>query len=315
MVTNRFLAAFFAVFYFASVGNAQSMLGQALSEHEPNRIVWTNDDDDVAYLDLQVSLRYELLPRTFEGISRKVSPEGSTKRLRPYIAFTTRLGQYVKTRESAPVIGKRFNPQIYLRFESPQSWYMQIAYGHESNGQHIDSLDQFQRAQEEELLVNEDSTFARDFVSRGWDYSEFVAAKEFTGGATRFGFYMSGRYFLRDGALEGEPDEFFPWETVDEDRVTRRIQVHGLRATVKYEQDVNLGFIKGWKVAGGFETGVESFGMIGKHQTWRVESTVLCGVLPIHAFASTGFGGDLARYNRKVDSFGFGFEFRPSWRG
>jgi hypothetical protein len=136
-----------------------------LTSYEPNRLGWTFDDNDVdeGYLDAIFSLKYPLFHDDY--YSREGSP------LNAYLAFTGRFSQYIESRDSSPVIGRRFNPKFFLRhWLGDDSRYIDFGLAHESNGQNISSEGAYLREREDFESEGQDPDFARDYISRGWDY-------------------------------------------------------------------------------------------------------------------------------------------------
>src|SRR5690606_23667599 len=95
--------------------------------------------------------------------------------IQPYLSFTGRFSQYIGSRESAPVVARRFNPALFVRTWSSANSYLDIGLAHESNGQQIDTEASYQRAVQAYLDAGESvlhaDAYARDGISRGWDYS------------------------------------------------------------------------------------------------------------------------------------------------
>lgn len=73
--------------------------------YEPNLVGYTDDDNDRSYLDFRVSLKYSLACDFQNRTWQYFLPY-------PYIAFSGRFAQYIGTRDSSPVVGKRFNPEF-----------------------------------------------------------------------------------------------------------------------------------------------------------------------------------------------------------
>jgi hypothetical protein len=290
---------------------AGAALAQApqLETYESNAIGWTQDSDDVGFLDVQLSLKFPLLPQT-------ISPVLHDTRL--YFAATVRFGQYLETRESSPVVGKRFNPKLIWRQitrwddastaagrscrrgADPQGCeYFDFAYAHESNGQSINSEAEFRVAQEVERFPEGRAEFAKDYISRGWDYLE-LAARHWAPpalGSPRLD--ASFRLFLRDGLMQGPAEEYNDWEQDPEGKPRRR--VHGLavlatwhfnparqaRATVRYETGYSQPF---------------------RHNTVRVEAAATFVELPFMVFYQNGYANDLALYYKRASSWGIALE-------
>jgi len=158
--------------------------------YEPNYLGYTWQDDDVSFIDIGISLKYPLLPDHFalwRGCKRvDEDDDGSdvdpacAERWRAYLTFTGRSGFYAFSRDSGPVIAKTFNPKLLLRYtpntEEKKAFqtttrgeqeeyvsYVDLAYAHESNGQSIDSPEEYFA----ERRQSSDRRFALDKVSRG----------------------------------------------------------------------------------------------------------------------------------------------------
>jgi hypothetical protein len=286
-----------------------------LESYEPNTIGFTWDSDDVRFLDAKISVKYPLMP---ELTCEKVSVNS-----RPYFAVTTRFGQYLDTRESSPVIGKRFNPKLVWR--QVTKWgdpgeraeygcalsggravreYFEFAYGHESNGQSINSPEEYLVEAQKQRFENKNPAFANDFISRGWDYLEVAAKRVPVSLSNReFSVYGSFRYFIDPGLLQGPIEEYNSWEEDAEGKPRRR--VHGLALLLKQENWFDWGWITGSKLVLGWETGYSS---PLRYNTFRVEGGVKLWELPIMAFWQQGYGNDLAMYYKRAHSYGFALE-------
>lgn len=178
------------LFSFAAVllASVTTICAADLESYEPTTLGYTKDSDDVPFFDFKISVKYPIFPILFD------------KRL--FFAFSGRFGQYIGTRSSSPVIGKRFNPKLCVMFPfdttHPRRDYIDFAYAHESNGQKIDTLAESNEIQKDE----EKPTYARDYISRGWDYLEIVAKNTYLITIYPMGYY---RAILRNTVL-GEND-------------------------------------------------------------------------------------------------------------
>ncbi|NND67355.1 MAG: hypothetical protein HKN19_07200, partial [Halioglobus sp.] len=170
-----------------------------LTSYEPNRIGYQYDDNDVSegYMDATLSLKYPLLHDGY------YSEEAAL--FNPYFAFTGRFSQYLESRESSPVIGKRYNPVLFFRhWLGDDTRYVDIGLGHESNGQNIDSADAYLIERLEFNRKGEDPDFARDYISRGWDYLSLDWKHTwYTAPGGALDTYLLTRYFLDDGPFQG----------------------------------------------------------------------------------------------------------------
>ena len=278
-----------------------------LQSYEPNLLGYAHDDNDVNYMDFKISLKYPMFH------SGEPLPAYKGWLPYPYLAFTGRFSQYINTRESSPVISKRFNPELFGRYwltSGPQDErdYVDIAYGHESNGQSINSASAYLEKQNSLVAMGEDVNFANDYISRGWDYVGITwkfTRKNPLAKNSLISTYVDLRYFLEDGLLQGTQEEYNSWENSPEGK--RRKDVDGIRLKLKYRTNfINNSVFKSNKVFFSLTTGyVKPF----EYNTVRVEWAVEIKNVPVMLWASTGYNSDLVDYYRKVSSVGIAFEF------
>lgn len=287
---------------------ASADVSQAIREHVPlletyesYTIGWTNDSDDVGFLDINLSLKYPIMPKALGGVLRYS---------RVYFAASTRFAQYLDTRPSSPVIGKRFNPKLLWRqvinwYEKGSNAgktcderdstdgcdYVDIAFAHESNGQSVDDAREFEV---QNLVQRGQVEFARDHISRGWDYLE-LAGRKWVGHSGKFRLDYSLKHFLREGPLQGKAEDFFDFERVLDPEVKHRRRVHGLGLHGTWQPS------PGTRVAVGLETGSSR---PFRHNTARVEGNMEFAELPLMLFYQQGYGSDLTLFYRRVSSWG-----------
>jgi hypothetical protein len=285
-----------------------------LQTYEPNVIGYTKDSDDVGFIDFTLSVKYPIMPVTL------AKGWGEDNRL--YFTFTGRFGFYAGTRESSPVIAKRFNPKLLFEhslredggvFRSSGSTelrrrsgvqpatYIAFAYAHESNGQAIHTAGQYQEA----VRTAERPEFANDYISRGWDYLEVATkAVPHETRTDKVSLYASGKFFLSHGLFQGRPEEVYPWESTTEGKA--RKEVDGLSFVVKYQYDLQKSpAIGDTKLAAVYTTGYDG---IGRHNTFRLEAGVQVFQVPLAVWYQNGYLSDLALYYTRVSSIGFGLE-------
>jgi hypothetical protein len=288
---------------------APGQVSQAIRKHVPlletyesNTIGWTNDSDDVGFLDINLSLKYPIMPaRTREFLENS----------RVYFAASTRFAQYLGTRSSSPVIGKRFNPKLIWR--QVTSWhgkglnagktcgktdgtdgcdYLDFAFAHESNGQSVSTARQFEIQAAAERVARAEEDFARDYLSRGWDYLE-LAGRKWLGESGKFRLDSSFKHFLRRGPLQGKAEDFFDFE--DDPEVKHRRRVHGLALYGTWQPSPDT------RIALGFETGGSR---PLRYTTVRVEWNTEFAELPVMLFYQQGYGSDLTLFYKRVSSVG-----------
>ncbi len=279
-----------------------------LSSHEENAVGMTYDDDsDEPFLDFKVSLKYPIL---HDGIpDSPFSP-------RLYFAFTGRFGQYVFTRDSSPVIGKRFNPEFFLRgwtnTDPNKEVYYSFYLGHESNGQSINSQNEYYGKQNSLRADKENPYYANDYISRGWDYVGFdfrmkkvkLSKFDFT-----FTHELKLRYFLEWGPLQKDREDYNDWENDSEGKPREYVDgiSYNFTTNLKLDDDF-LDFITGGDIFIDLTTG---YSKIFKYLTIRGEYGLLFwDNLPISVWASHGYNSDLSLYYKKVTSFGIRLTLR-----
>ena len=279
-----------------------------LEPYEPTTLGFTWDSDDVRFLDFKLSVKFPFMPERLCSID-------ALHDSRFYFAATARFAQYLGTRDSSPVIGKRFNPKfIWRQLTDPADKsstddeckrkgrdkpgaYFDVAFGHESNGQSVDSLQGFEDA----VSRAERPAFARDNISRGWDYLELITKKSTSVHRDTLSGYLTLKYFLPRGPLQGVAEEYNVWENDPEGKPRRR--VHGISFLLKYQSlwDPHNNWFRHPKFALGYETG---YSRTFRHNTLRGEIGGKFWEIPITAFAQTGYGNDLALYYKKASSVG-----------
>jgi hypothetical protein len=288
-----------------------------LQSYEANRIGFTFVGNDAVFMDFTVSLQYPFISKESMMATKANYRKDNYfyKRFlaeyllpQPVLAFTGRFGQYV-TRPSSPIIGKRFNPKLFLRFftSDPGDSYLDIGFAHESNGQRIDSASSYQ-ALRDEFASGEDGdpAFADNYVSRGWDYWEVVLFKNFNGKADNSGngwaTRVSLKYFLGYGPFQEEAEEYNSWE-IDNPGLQRR-QVDGITVSLHYKRSIKHMF----KLAGALPIGAGGGAIIYTtgyksafaHNTLAVEYLFRLGPIPLLLWLGEGYNSDLGDYARRV---------------
>jgi hypothetical protein len=292
-----------------------------IEAYEPNILGYRWPNDDVGFIDITVSLKYRLFP---EHISLWTCPsgDGCQDRWRAYLGFTGQWGFYLGTRASDPVIGKSFNPKLFVRYTPDSSrnsksfwtkgghriyedWsYIDLGYAHESNGQTIDNGAAYAL---ERRLNPDDPEFALDEVSRGWDYVQLAGKYSFLRSASdrRLALYADLKYFLTNGPIQGTPEEYHSFEN-DPDAKSRS-EVEGVLAAMEYQWRQDLIRTKKGPVLADprvmlqFETGYES---PFQYHTFRIEIGATLMELPIALWYQDGYSSSLARYYKHSSAVG-----------
>lgn len=304
--------------------------------YEPNQAGWTKDSGDGGFMDFTFSMQFPAFHRHYPDLDASeqwwlTRHVWQPLQLYPYFAATIRAGQYIETRPSSPVVGKRFNPLLALRHWFPARnnglalpGYIEAVYAHESNGQSITTPQAF-AAQRQIFLQSESARntlaaqqradlSARDMISRGWDYvglqfTDTVRIPSLLGrtrdGRERFldvTLQARAHHYLSYGRLQKDAEEYNPWENDPQGKP--RSHVDGLSARVSLqtfafgvprvaEFDGRLGIA--------WNTGVHA---PFRHNTWKAELGLRIGSLPFFVWYRRGFNSDLIDYYRRDASWG-----------
>lgn len=293
-----------------------------LNDHEPNWLLYTKDDDDQPFLDFKLSMEYPLLHSTlnklvtwkrFPSWLKRTCKNRFANECYPYFAFTGRFGQYIEQRESSPVIAKRFNPKLFVRFKKSNAPdYLDLEYAHESNGQRVETAEAWTAmADSLEQDYHGKREYANDYISRGWDYIGVTGKYRFKdlddGFAGKVTSYLSLRHYV-GGLLQGDIEEYNDWES--EREITKRQQVSGISLTTKLENKTRVmldDWFTGYKLALIYQTGLQD---TFEYNTVRVEVLTKFADLPVILRISKGYESDLAQYYKRVGTISLGLELR-----
>lgn len=283
--------------------------------YEPNNFGYTVDGNDANYIDINLSLKWSPVDDALsipesrrQGVEKSRSCNG-TGLPYVYLAFSTRQAFYYSTRSSSPVIGQRFNPKIIGRYWLKKDGYVDFSYSHESNGQSINNEKAYNDLQLEMEQNDNDPSYAKEYISRGWDFLETswkVVRPDNPFGSGPSNYYFTARYFLENGIFQDEPEEVNSWEQGYNG--LSRSQVDGLLFLANWD----LGDCQGndWlcveKLAFKFGTGYED---TLENNNVRFEFGVkLANAFPFTLWYSSGYNSDLIDYYRYVKGVGISLE-------
>lgn len=304
--------------------DSRNWLPLGLQSFEPSAFGYTKNNDDVGFYNIKLSVKFPLAP------SYTKKWWGDQDRL--FFAFTGVSGFYINTRHSDPVVAKEFNPQFFWqhsfscdrenRFQPNPSvgessagsvpeksdgsheklpCYFAIGYNHDSNGQNIDSLGQYEATQKAQ-----GTEAANDAISRGWDYLGVTVKTVPTAtNAYRVSVYAQLKYFLADGLLQKEQEELHYWENPSDGKPRREVDGLGFLAKVQFRLGSKDSIIGDGKLAIRYGTGyVDPF----RFSTVRVEAGIQVLQLPIVFWGQKGYMSDLSQYYRNVTGYGVEIE-------
>ena len=276
----------------------------------------SNDADP--YMDINLSLQTPLFYDQFTGQDEK---DCSGKFL-PYFGFNYIGAFYVGTRPSGPVVGKTFNPLIRGRIfldssnvgqkDRPDVKFLDVEYGHLSNGQTVSSQSEF-NAQAAELHSPRD---AEDYISRGWDYVGatlhwYFGSPDNGQAPGVLNKYQSISISYRNyigGYLQKSIEEYYP--AIEPPRsITSLKQVKGFRLVDK----IGTGNRFLSSVAVALETGIHRPFM---YNSVRVDTELLSRYFQprlsgfsLDLWASVGHDANLVHYYERVSSIGLALLF------
>jgi hypothetical protein len=286
---------------------------EGLSAHETNRMLARTDSNDInsLYMDAELSLKYPILTPLVESLFDLTGFQ-LEKKPRLFIAFSSRFSQYVGSRESSPVVARRYNPELFVRaWTDSNDSYWDFGFGHESNGQQVDSERAFAELEQFYIDQNETPAFARDSISRGWDYLAVDWNKQWETGflPSLKGFttaHIELRRYLSDGFLQGAPEEYNDWEEQGSEPKTRD-EYDGLKFSVQYNLIDELCIIACFdRIELTHRTGYAD--PFSRNTTSLELTTSLLGI-PFHLWAMSGYNSDLIDYYDYSNSWGIGVEF------
>ena len=290
-----------------------------LSSHEPSKLMLRTDSDDInsLYLDFTLSSKHPLLPnatplvRTQEAAAdllENLIPGDDEYLLQLYLAFSGRFSQYVGTRDSSPVVARRFNPSLFYRIWSSDDSWLDIGLAHESNGQRISTPESYARERADFLARREDPEFARDSLSRGWDYSFIEWRHDWS---SKLVSELKLSHYLDQGPLQGKSEEYYLWEDNGTQLRPRR-QYDGVSLSLQYNFNRSRCFLGDAFVC--FRelelTQETGYSAMFDHNTTTLEFTSDLFGLPVQLWGRSGYNSDLVDYYRYVNSWGIGFELR-----
>jgi hypothetical protein len=274
-----------------------------------------SDDINALYLDFTLSSKHPVfsnaapLVRAQElaaDVLEQFIPGNDEYLMQLYLAFSGRFSQYIGTRDSSPVVARRFNPSLFYRLWSSDDSWLDLGFAHESNGQRINTPESYARERASYLAKREDPDFARDYLSRGWDYSYIEWRHVWTSNLRS---QLGLSHYLGQGPLQGQSEEYYTWEDNGTQLRPRR-QYDGVSLTLQYNFNRSRCFLGGSFVC--FKemelTQETGYSAMFDNNTTTVEFTADVFGLPIQLWSRTGYNSDLVDYYNYSNSWGLGFE-------
>lgn len=308
--------------------------------YEPTQIGWTKDKDDDGFMDFTFSAMFPLYGDYAQEAADAEYDFRDLKLSGPNLFFsgTLRAGQYILTRPSSPVVGKRFNPQLFLRWwvldkagraSSLHKYVDFIFFGHESNGESLTTPLQFEAQRQVYLSLydhpapySEDELrtarlSARDAISRGWDYVGVEgswswrqkimspgtpeSAHEFALNIRRT-LRVKLRHFLPQGLAQDHIEEYMPWEGTAASLPRRNYD--GI--TIQYTSYGNSTLDRLPLFNGRFTlTATTGLAQPFQHTTFELDLGAHVNALPFSLWTRIGYNSDLVDYYRYDHSYGF----------
>lgn len=288
-----------------------------LTSHRPNYLIARYDSDDIdsAFMDFTVSFKHAVFPNArlindgYDWLTETIedlAPGDDEYYLQLYLAFTGRFSQYLDTRRSSPVVARRFNPELFFRMWSSGNNYMDFGVGHESNGQRIDDEASFLLEQDAFESDGDPAWFARDSLSRGWDYTAASWRREWT---DNFATTLRTRHYFSDSPLQGPPEEYNVWEDGGT-KLRPRDRYDGVSLDIEYNFNASRCLLG--SVAICFDrlqlTQETGYAAMFENNTTTLELTTDFFGMPLQVWARTGYMSDLVDYYNYSNSVGLGIE-------
>lgn len=334
-------------------GFLPATFGDFFHAYEPTSIGYTWDQGDEGFMDFTFSDMLPLSPnaRDFPDPVRELTEQGFRRPFNPakpalYFAANVRAGQYIGTRPSAPVVGKRFNPLFALRFwfrdghdalESAENFF-EVVYAHESNGQFISSRERFDQQLQTFLDQAHDAHTpadadiasrsayhsARDNISRGWDYVGVQFARDWdsegrlpwlAGRKITQGLRAKFNYYLPYGAFQKEWEQYNAWEGDPQGKPRSHVDGLSLRYTVTILPTAKKSEWNWLMNSQRFQRRYSLIWTTGyadpfRFNTFRLEgSAVLFDQFPFTLWYRYGYNSDLIDYYRKDHSLGVSLSY------
>ncbi|MES2764923.1 MAG: hypothetical protein V4642_03590 [Bacteroidota bacterium] len=325
-----------------------------LESYESSYVGITDDNDDELFMDFKVSVKY---PIPFDGLifnDYLINPFWLADRFniiidtiqykdtlyehkyifdhKSFFAFTGRFGQYINTRESAPVVGKRFNPYFFENFKWTETlidregyikgdnsdedrkflrsinntvFSLGFGYAHESNG--MDIIDSIAYCNRYLDIQRNDSTAnaqeeVNDYISRGWDYVgvdlEFHKMLDTT---LYYSIKSQMKFFLNDGKFQGLKEEYNSWEKSQRD-YNERGDVNGFNLSFNLSKKFKWAVFSDFYAGVNIESGI--YNWIKPELSPHAEIGVSIFEVPVIVWGEYGYRSDLAQFGKKVNSFG-----------
>ncbi|MBL8376740.1 MAG: ankyrin repeat domain-containing protein [Burkholderiales bacterium] len=279
-----------------------------LESNGPNRVGFASYADDTPFMDITLALRAPLAYRSLTHGNKNCDGPHFL-----FLGFDMRAAFYLGTRPSSPVVLRSISPSLHYRYyprggsigdrDNPATEYLDIEYGHLSNGQSVDTQDGFR----EIARRLGDADFARRFVSRGWDYAGATYKRSFDGWPgpiDRHDISLGVRRYF-GGLFQQRVEEFAPFE--EPRKIARLAQVSGLSLNYSAQFSAHIPLIGAAALS--WSTGTrEPF----RWNSTRLEFTtrnVPILDLPLTIWMSDGYMNDLSQYYRRVSGFGIAVSF------
>ena len=311
---------------FAIEAKSSNKILEFVRPYEPVLFGLSRDEGDEMKLDFTVSLMFPLFGDYWDAMGLEPDRGWPTRKLYAlhsaiFFSGTVRAAQYIAGRPSAPVVEKRFNPQLFWRYWIPDRQdhdristhrYLDfIPYGHESNGQSISTLESFNQQREiyrnlendpaSALAARRSFLSARDSISRGWDYVGLEGS--WASADDQHIYRLKVREFLPHGMLQGDAEQSHDWEGFGPTHPRRQYDglmfqyvgfFHPVRKYTKFLQG---------RYALTYTTGLSH---PGERNTFQLDFGASFFRRPISLWFRSGYNSDLIDYFQRDNSAGIG---------
>lgn len=307
---RRYIASGILSLVILSMLSSASRAWETLAPASPDSMVVETNEPLFAGASLRDgkwSLEYLLsvrLPMGEPGWWKPFSPD------QVYLLGLTLQGSQELGLPSSPVIGKRFHVQALPMIWDRGDWYFGLSpYGHESNGQSVESAAVFDALVAEldaakNVSPSQAYDFARARLSRGWDLTEFSIGRRLDLEPLVFQLRLKASVPHDKGIFQEDSEETADFEDVE---VDHRREVNGLQVStaIKYTPSCCSDGLRLWLA---YETGTHD--PLQRHSINTTVGVPLCVVIVQFMFGH-GYANDLAEFNRKTTDWALVF----AWGG
>lgn len=296
---------------------------EKFKSYKPNYVVYVPKEgntpaEDDEHLEVYYSFKYRI---SNEKIHGKLSYNNYY-----YLSYTGKFDFYTdifhetpESRKSSPVINRLSNPEIHYRAylssknqkQGLFSKYIDVAFGHESNGQTLD-INSYEAYRDN----TQDGVHFVDYISRGWDYLSAEYKYEYNKKncdaeyfSCLYGHIYVRRFYNYGPLQKGIDDDIFWPDTVNTDAKIKYFDGIRLILGKEFPSEPGSPPDKGYWI--NYRTGINK---TGKYNSFTLNVRHDVGLfgfkLPVYLRYFNGYGKELTTYHERDREISIGLQFR-----